>query len=293
MAEMNFLVFGAGFSARAAMDAIKRRNPRAEIAGTTRSAEKAEALSARGFQAQIFGGALSESLAETIGKASHILISAGPEAEGDPVLRACRNSLEQAENLQWLGYYSTIGVYGDAAGAWIDEDYPTQISNARIGWRIKAEADWQALAAGSNIPLAIMRLAGIYGSGRSGFDKLRNGTARRIIKEGQVFNRIHAHDIGEITARAAERSLGGIFNITDDEPAPPQDVTAFAASLIGVAPPPEIDFETADLSPMARSFYSGNRRVQNARIKQALGYELAYPTYREGLKAILEDERGR
>lgn len=293
MAQLNFLVFGAGFSGLAAIDAMRAIHPDARIAGTTRDAGKAEALSAHGVIGHRFDGAVDEGLAQSIRSATHILISAAPDASGDPVLEACRRLIEIAEKLQWLGYYSTIGVYGDADGAWIDESYPTHASNARIGWRLMAEAEWQALASARNLPLAVLRLAGIYGPGRSGFDKLRNGTARRIIKPGQVFNRIHALDIGRITARAAEARLSGIFNLADDEPAPPQDVIAYAAGLIGVPPPPEVDFETAELSPMARSFYAGNRRVRNARIKQALGYALAFPTYREGLTAILEHERGR
>ena len=292
MDQLNFLVFGAGFSGLTAIGAMMRRNPGAVIAGTTRDAEKAANLQARGITAHVFDGALDSALENAILGATHILVSTAPTEDGDPVLNAAVDTIGRAKNLQWIGYYSTIGVYGDAGGAWIDEDFPTQIHNPRIGWRLEAEAQWSALAAKRGLPLAILRLAGIYGPGRSAFEKLRAGTARRIIKPGQVFNRIHNEDIGEITALAAHRRLSGIFNIADDEPAPPQDVIAYAADLLGVVPPPETGFEAADLSPMARSFYAGNRRVRNAKIKAALGYGLRHPTYREGLAAILAGERG-
>lgn len=291
MAPLNVLVFGAGFSGLAAIEAIRRRHPDAHIAGTTRDGEKAAKFSARGIEAHVFDGETSGALEGAIRAATHILVSIAPNEKGDPVLNACTGVIGEAKKLQWLCYYSTIGVYGDADGAWIDEDWPTGASNPRLGWRLKAETEWATLAARLGIPLAILRLAGIYGAGRSGFDKLRNGTARRIIKPGQVFNRIHIEDIGEITALAAEKKLSGIFNVADDEPTPPQDVIAHAAGLIGIDPPPETDFENADLSPMARSFYSGNRRVRNTRIKQALDYRMRYPTYREGLAAVLAAER--
>lgn len=293
MAPLNFLVFGAGYSGRAAINAVRQHHPEAFLAGTTRDADKAAQLGASGVSAHVFNGEVSAELEKAIRSATHILVSIAPTEDGDPVLKACAGLVADAPQLKWIGYYSTIGVYGDADGAWIDEDWPTQALNRRISWRLEAEAGWTALARQRGVPLAILRLAGIYGTGRSPFDKLRQGTARRIIKPGQVFNRIHQEDIGEITALAAEKALSGLFNLADDAPAPPQDVIVHAASLLGVVPPPEIDFETADLSPMARSFYSGNRRVRNTRIKDGLGYQLRYPTYREGLAAVLAAERGR
>lgn len=292
MAAMRFLVFGAGFSASEAIAAMRRLEPDTPIAATTRDPAKAERLVAMGIAPHVFDGKADAGLLQAVARATHILVSAGPDAAGDPVLGGLADAIADAPSLCWIGYYSTIGVYGDANGAWIDEDFPTHGFNARIGWRLEAESAWKRLADRKSLPLAILRLAGIYGPGRSGFDKLRNGTARRINKPGQVFNRIHSHDIGEITARAARVRLSGIFNLADDEPAPPQDVLAHAARLLGIDPPAEIDFETADLSPMARSFYAGNRRVCNARIKAALGYGLAFPTYREGLAAILANEQG-
>lgn len=293
MEQLNVLVFGAGFSGLAAIEAIGRRNPTARVAGTTRDPAKAARLDALGIAAHLFDGAPDPALEDAILGATHILVSIAPGAGGDPVLDAASGIVERAKDLQWIGYYSTIGVYGDAGGDWIDESFPTRALNARIDWRLKAEAQWQALAQSRGVPLAILRLAGIYGPGRSAFDKLRAGTARRIVKPGQVFNRIHNADIGEITALAAARGLEGIFNIADDEPAPPQDVVCHAAALLGIDPPPETDFDTADLLPLVRSFYAGNRRVANGKIKTALGYAMDHPTYRDGLAAILAAESGR
>jgi nucleoside-diphosphate-sugar epimerase len=177
-------------------------------------------------------------------------------------------------------------VYGDFGGAWVDEDAPTRPINARSKRRVAVEEEWRGFAAARGVPLAIFRLAGIYGPGRSTFDKLRAGEARRIVKTGQVFNRIHVEDIGRITMLAAKARLAGTFNVADDEPAPPQDLVVHAAAMMGMTPPPEVPFETAEMTPMARSFYSDNKRVSNARIKAALGIDLLYPTYRDGLAAI-------
>lgn len=281
---MRLFVFGAGYSARAAIDALRAD----ATAVTTRDANKRAAFLKEGITAHIFDGAqTAPALVGDLRAATHVLISIAPNEEGDPVLAHHGRDIAAAPDLQWIGYYSTIGVYGDAQGGWIDETAPTEPLSARNRYRLDAEAGWRALAQERGVPLAILRLAGIYGPGRSPFDKLEKGIARRIVKPGQVFNRIHRDDIATITARAARQKLSGIYNICDDEPAPPQDVIAHAARLLGVDAPPEIAFEDADLSPMARTFYAGNRRVSNARIKRALGIELAYPTYREGLAAIL------
>ncbi len=289
MDTMNLLVFGAGYSATAAIARLKSRG--AEIAATTRDADKARALTTQGIDAHVFdGAATTPELAAALMRATHILVSIAPGAEGDPVLEAMGEHLRTASNLTWIGYYSTIGVYGDAGGQWIDETAHTEPLSQRNRYRIDAETAWQALADEKGIPLAVLRLAGIYGPGRSPFDKLRSGKARRINKPGQVFNRIHRDDIAAVTERGAIARLDGIFNVCDDEPAPPQDVIAHAAELAGLPVPPEIGFEEAELSPMARTFYAGNRKVSNARIKKALDYQLAYPTYREGHKAILAEE---
>jgi nucleoside-diphosphate-sugar epimerase len=193
--------------------------------------------------------------------------------------------LADTSNLQWAGYLSTVGVYGDHDGAWVDEETPVDPQSKRSRMRVDAENAWLHRQAVVGFELGIFRLAGIYGPGRSALDKVRDGTARRIIKPGQVFNRIHVDDIGRVVAAAATRGAGGVFNVSDDEPGPPQDVIAHAADLLGVDAPPEVLFEEADLSPMGRSFYGENKRVSNARIKQAFG-PMLYPTYREGLAAL-------
>jgi nucleoside-diphosphate-sugar epimerase len=218
--------------------------------------------------------------------ATHVIVSIPPDDAGDPVLRHHRPDGDAAENLEWLCYYSTVGVYGDFGGGWVNEDAPTRPVNRRSQWRVAAEDAWRAFAAARGVPLTILRLAGIYGPGRSAFDKLAAGEARRIVKPGQVFNRIHVEDIGRVTMLAARARLEGTFNLADDEPAPPQEVVAFAARLAGVPPPPEVAFADAAMTPMARSFYADNKRISNLRIKEALGIELLYPTYREGLRAI-------
>jgi nucleoside-diphosphate-sugar epimerase len=197
-----------------------------------------------------------------------------------------------AESVRWVGYLSTIGVYGDAGGAWIDEDTPARPGSARASRRIEAEAAWLDFGKRTGKRVQIFRLGGIYGPGRSAFDDLRAGSARRIIKPGQVFNRIHVGDIANVlVAAVGGRGRHSIYNVVDDEPGPPQDVVAYAAGLLGVPAPPEIPFEKAELSPMGRSFYSENRRVRNARLKEDLGVRLAYPSYREGLAAIRDAER--
>ena len=290
---MRLFLFGLGFSARAAIAACRELLPDlSDIAGTVRSPDKAALFAAEGVAAHVFdGSAPGATLVPALKAASHVVISAPPGAEGDPVLACHGDDLMASEALEWLCYYSTVGVYGDQGGAWIDETTEPAPVNARSRWRVDAEQAWRDFADKKNVPLIILRLAGIYGPGRSGFDKLRAGTARRIVKPDQVFNRIHAEDIGRVTALAAGRRLAGTFNLCDDEPAPPQDVVAHAADLLGVEPPPEVAFETAEMTPMARSFYADNKRVSNAAIKKALGIELIHPDYRRGLAAIHEDER--
>ena len=207
---------------------------------------------------------------------------------GDPAINLHRGDLDRATGLEWLCYFSTVGVYGDFGGEWVDETSPTQPVNKRSRQRVEIEQVWRDYAASRGVPLMILRLAGIYGPGRSSFDKLREGTARRIVKPNQVFNRIHVEDIGRVTALAAQRKLAGTFNLADDEPAPPQDLVAYAARLMGVAVPPAIPFDEAQMTEMARSFYSDNKRVSNKAIKAALGLELLYPNYRIGLDAIFK-----
>ena len=275
---MRVVFFGMGYCAQASAAALRAEDPTIDIAGTVRNAGKAlPGYGIRSFEdASVLAGA------------SHVIASIPPDAEGDPVLRLYRKTLLDTPTLQWLCYYSTIGVYGDSGGAWIDETAPCQPQSARARQRLDAEEGWRALAEERGIPLMIARLGGIYGPGRSSFERLRAGRAERIVKPGQVFNRIHVADIARITVLAARLRLSGTFNLCDDEPSPPQDVITYAAGLIGVEPPPEVAFEDAQMSELARSFYTDNKRVSNAAIKAALGIDLLYPNYREGLSAIAD-----
>ncbi len=284
--DMNTLMisFGHGYSARAA---VKLLIPAGiAVHGTTRSDGRLDQIRASGVTPHLFPG---EDLAPLMAQATHLLISAGPDAEGDPVLRALGDVIkDHAPRLEWVGYLSTTGVYGDHAGNWVDEDTPLTPSTRRGTWRAEAEAAWRAIP---DLPLHIFRLAGIYGPGRGPFAKVRAGTARRIIKPGQVFSRIHVDDIAQVIAASIARpNPGAIYNLCDDDPAPPQDVICHAAELLGMPVPPEEDFAEAEMTPMARSFYAESKRVRNDRIKQDLGIRLIYPTYREGLAALLAVE---
>lgn len=228
-----------------------------------------------------------------IARADAILVSAGPDAGECPALRDFGGAIA-ASPARWLGYLSTTGVYGDRQGDWVDEDSPLAPSTRRGRDRVAAEAGWQALAAAHELPLHIFRLAGIYGPGRGPFEKVRNGTARRIIKPGQVFSRIHAEDIAQVLAASIARPApGAIYNLCDDDPAPPEDVLEHAARLLGLPPPLAEDFATAEMTPMARSFYAESKRVSNDRIKRDLGIRLIHPDYRSGLAAILVGESVR
>jgi nucleoside-diphosphate-sugar epimerase len=215
-------------------------------------------------------------------------MSAAPGDAGDPALTALGEELRSAQNLRWIGYLSTVGVYGDHGGAWVDETAALRPRSARARARVAAENAWEALGTATGVPVSVLRLSGIYGPGRNALVNLAHGTARRLVKPGQVFNRIHAADIAGGLWHLAERELGGVFNVSDDLPAPPQDVVGFAASLMGVEPPPEIPFETAELSPMQRSFYGENKRVSNARLKGS-GYRFRFPDYRAALSSMWRD----
>ncbi|MCS6757977.1 MAG: SDR family oxidoreductase [Candidatus Devosia euplotis] len=286
---MNAFFFGLGFSATAASMRCLASGQYDIIAGTVRSAEKAALLNAHGLRACLFDGAMpGTTLGPDLRAASHVVLSIAPGVDGDPALRQHRADLDAAENLQWLCYYSTVGVYGDFGGAWIGESALLAPRNERSDRRVAAEQAWRDYAAALGVQLTILRLAGIYGPGRSTFDKLEEGKSRRIVKPGQVFNRIHVDDIARVTELAATARLNGTFNLSDDELAPPQDVIVHAADLLGIAPPPEQAFAQAEMTPMQASFYADNKRCSNATIKQALGIELLYPTYREGLAQVLE-----
>ena len=279
------LSFGHGYSARAL---ARRLVPKGwTVIGTTRSPEKAAVLEAEGVEPLIWPGTPIE---PALARATHILTSVSPTEGGDPVLNACHAAIAaRAPEIRWAGYLSTTGVYGDHQGGWVDEATPLTPSTRRGKMRVEAEAAWRALSDQSGLPLHIFRLAGIYGPGRGPFEKVRNGTARRIIKPDQVFSRIHVDDIAQVLEASLERPCSGaIYNLCDDDPAPPQDVIAHAAALLGLPLPPEIPFEDAELSPMARSFYAESKRVRNDRIKEQLGVTLRYPDYRTGLRDILQ-----
>jgi nucleoside-diphosphate-sugar epimerase len=270
--------FGLGYSANTLAQRLAARGW--EIRGTTRRPEKAAALAARGWG--MFPFDRSRPLPpEALAGVSHMLTSIAPDEQGDPVLDLHAADLEGVE---WAGYLGTTAVYGDRQGGWVDEDTPIEPTLARADRRARAEAAWL----GSGLPAHIFRLAGIYGPGRNAFVNLKEGTARRIVKPGQVFSRIHVEDIATVLEASIGRPRpGAVYNVCDDEPAPPDQVVTHAAELLGVEPPPAQDYETAELSPMARTFYRDNRRVRNRRIKEELGVRLAYPSYREGLAALL------
>lgn len=275
------LSFGHGYSARAL---AKQLVPQGwQVIGTTRKPESVSTLQTEGVTPVLWPGG---DLGQAFEQATHLLISAGPDADGDPVLNAYRNDIARiAPQLEWVGYLSTTGVYGDHQGGWVTEATALTPSTRRGKMRVEAEADWQTIP---DLPLHIFRLAGIYGPGRGPFEKVRQGTARRIIKRDQVFSRIHVEDIAQVLqASISHPNPGAVYNLCDDDAAPPEDVIAYAAELLGAPVPPAVPFEEADMTPMARSFYAESKRVSNARIKDELGVNLLYPNYRVGLQALL------
>lgn len=285
---MRLMIVGAGFSGLEIARSLAADS--AYSGGTTRSETRFADLKAAGLTPFVYGGGnLDGLLAVELRKATHLVMSIAPGADGDPLLSAFTDGLGPAmPALEWIGYLSTVGVYGDHGGEWVNEGSVCRPVSNRSVARVAAEQGWSRLAGQAGVALALIRLSGIYGPGRNALKTLDAGKARRLIKPGQVFNRIHVADIGGATALLARKRLAGTFNVTDDMPAPPQDVVSHAAKLMGVAAPAEIDFETADLSPMARSFYGENKRVANARIK-ATGYRFAYPDYKAGLGALWRD----
>jgi len=289
---MKLVVFGLGFSAKAFVDFSASRF--SSITATVTSQEKAARLTKDSCHVVVFNDEYADAKIENaLAQADAVLISIGPDERGDPVLRRYVRHIEQSKSIRWIGYLSTIGVYGDAQGGWVDETTPPTPSHARTNMRVKVEQEWLALGERAAKPVQIFRLAGIYGPGRNPILNLVQ-RAQRIIKPGQVFNRIHVEDIAQtLLASLAKPCAGAVYNVTDNEPAPPQDVLTYAADLMGVEPPPEIPFEKAVMSEMARSFYADNKRVSNRLIREELGVTLLYPTYREGIKALAEAGEGR
>lgn len=287
MADRPCLVsFGHGYSARALARRLVACGWR--VIGTTRSEAKAVELAAEGVEPVLWPPADPAAL---VAEATHILISAGPDADGDPVLAVAGEAIRaRAGALTWAGYLSTTGVYGDREGGWVDEGSECRPSTRRGQWRLAAEQAWAAVP---GLPLHIFRLAGIYGPGRGPFAKVRDGTARRIVKPGQVFSRIHVEDIATVLEASIARpatTCPAVYNVCDDEAAPPEDVIAHAAGLLGLPVPEAVAIDAAEMTPMARSFYAESKRVSNRRIREELGVDLAYPTYREGLAALLAAE---
>jgi nucleoside-diphosphate-sugar epimerase len=264
-----------------------------DISGTARTVAGADAIAHEGFAPLVFDGTSpGVGIREALQGATHVLVSVPPDDGGDPVLQHHAADIAAAPALGWIGYLSTVGVYGNRDGAWVDEDSPTNPSSERSRRRVAAEEAWRAFGDREHKRVQIFRLAGIYGPGRSAIDRLRAGTAQRIIKPGQVFNRIHVDDIARVLYAAMTlRGMHDVYNVADDEPAPPQDVIAYAAQLLQVPPPPEIAIEEAKLSLMAKSFYVENKRISNARLRADLAVDLEFPSYREGLRAILARER--
>lgn len=282
---MNLLLLGAGYSARHV--ALRCLTIASSITGTTRNKDRISDDSAWPLL-HFDGEEVTPELAQALAEATHLLVSVPPAREGDiadPVLKALVPALTTAP-LQWIGYLSTVGVYGDHEGEWVDETTPCRPISQRSKKRLQAEREWTALAAHREIPLAIFRLPGIYGPGRNALVRLEEGQSRQLIKPGQVFNRIHVDDLAAAVTTAADHEAPGVYNITDDVPAPPEDVVSFAAALMGKPAPEPVSWEDADISPMAKSFYAENKRVSNALSKTLPGMEYRYPDYQTGLRML-------
>ncbi len=287
---MNLFFLGLGYCAQA----LIRRTPSIEPAGTARSDERVAELRSAGVEAYVFDGARADpGLEDALRRAEAIVVSIPPRGRDGPLDRFA-GAIRAAPALRRVVYYSTIGVYGEHGGAWVDETSPTVTLNDRSLARLADEARWTEAGGARGFAVDILRLPGIYGPGRNALVKLQRGEARRLVKADHVTNRAHLDDIAEATRLVLERGLDGqIWNVADDEPAPPQDVIAYAATLLGVEPPPEEPFETAQLTPMSASFFAEEKRVSNAKAKRLLGFRPAYPTYREGLRALFEAGEGR
>lgn len=284
--------FGIGFSAKALINHL----PVADwsTGGTVRDVENVQHLNNQGIDATLWeGGDLSDQAKQKLLSATHVLVSVPPGDSGDPVINAASETLKASTNLGWVGYLSTTGVYGNTDGAFVDETAPLNPSSARSERRVAAERAWLDLFETAHIPVHIFRLAGIYGPGRSVFDQIRKGTAKRVRKPGHAFSRIHIDDIAGVLAASISRpNPGAIYNVCDDEPAPPAEITEYACHLLDKDPPPIEDFDIVKerMSPMGLSFWTDNRRVDNTRIRDELGVKLRYPDYRAGLQAIFTEE---
>jgi nucleoside-diphosphate-sugar epimerase len=288
--------FGLGYSASHFIHEFGGRFDR--IAGTVTTREKAAHLAAAGIgghkvEAFVFDGTDAPTqLTAALMDAAALLVSVPPDEDGDPVLTQFASTIAGAPQLQTIVYLSTVGVYGDHSGAWVDEATPAAPVSERSRARLASEQAWQALGSRAGKPVAVLRLSGIYGPGQNALVQVARGSAKRIDKPGQVFNRIHVEDIAQAIDAALTQRADGIVNVTDDEPTPQAVPIAYAAELLGAVPPPETPFDEAakTMSLMALSFYAESKRVQNDKLKRALGRQLRYPTYREGLRALLARE---
>ncbi len=281
----HILCFGLGFTAGTLAERLARRGW--TVSATSRSAAGAQAIAALGYRGLVFDG--SKPLPpEAFDGVTHVIDSAPPGDDGDPVLRQhARDFAARARQFRWVAYLSTTGVYGDHGGGLVTEDTPLTPNTERGHKRLLAETQWLGLWREHALPVQIFRLAGIYGPGRNQLLSLLDGSAKRVIKPGQVFSRIHVEDIANtLEASIANPRPGRAYNVCDDEACPPQDVVEFGARLLGLPVPPDVPIESAQLSPMTKSFYADSKRVSNARIVTELGVRLSYPTYREGLTAI-------
>ncbi|KQQ38452.1 NAD(P)-dependent oxidoreductase [Rhizobium sp. Leaf306] len=289
---MRVMIFGCGYSGQAIAEAFMAEG--ATVSGTVRSEEKAVALRAKGIRPFIFDGSeFDGALPGEMAEVTHLVQSIPPGHEGDPLLKLIDGKLSALfPKLEWIGYLSTVGVYGDHGGDWVTEETPGSPILGRSIERVDTEDAWSEQATSVGVPCAVLRLSGIYGPGRNAFVNLSRGSARRIIKKGQVFNRIRVEDIGGASLFLGSQRMGGLYNVTDDEPCPPQDVIVEAARMMGVEPPPEQDFDTADMSPMARSFYGANKRVSNEKIRAA-GFQFRFPNYHVSLSELWSSDRWR
>jgi nucleoside-diphosphate-sugar epimerase len=263
------------------------------LGGTTRDLKKRHALRARGVDAFLFNSDVPLSdPAMMLEETTHLLISTPPDQEGDLAFHMHAEDILRMKSLEWVGYLSTTGVYGDREGGWVDEDSEIRPNTIRGTRRALAEGQWISLFQSRNLPVHIFRLAGIYGPGRSALDSVRAGVARRILKPGHAFSRVHVEDIVQtVKASFHQGTAGRVYNVVDDEAAPSHEVLAYAARLLGKEPAPLVRFEDANLAPITLSFYSDNKRVRNDRIKAELGITLKYPNYRAGLEGCLARER--
>ncbi len=282
----HLLCFGFGFSAQALAGILP--NDQWAITGTSRSVQGCEKIRALGFDAAVFNDDTPVDLS-VLDEATHVVVSVPPGKTGDPVLKMHGAHLaDRAADIKWLAYLSTTGVYGDRQGDWVDETSPLVPGTSRGKARLEAETGWLNLWRQADLAVHLFRLAGIYGPGRNQLQSLKSGKARRIVKQGQVFSRIHVADIaGILRASMQKPDPGSAYNVCDDEAAPPQVVVAYAAELLDLQAPPEIAFDDAELSDMAKSFYADSKRVSNQKVKTELGYSFLYPTYRQGLKALV------